>query len=57
MNHLNMDRNTAQLNDKIEMDPIHLELEDIQEEIDYWQSSLICYVIGENPPTHVMKGF
>lgn len=29
---------------------------DIQSEIDYWNSTLICYVIGANPPPYVMEG-
>ncbi|XP_056697466.1 uncharacterized protein [Spinacia oleracea] len=28
-----------------------------QEEVDFWSSSIICYVVGANPPIHVMEGF
>ena len=34
-----------------------IDLEDIQEEIDYWNSAIMCYVVGANPPIHVMEGF
>ncbi|KAL2900388.1 Ferredoxin--NADP reductase 1 [Bienertia sinuspersici] len=30
---------------------------DIKPEIDYWQSSIVGYVIGANPPGNVMEGF
>ena len=36
---------------------VKIDLVDIQDEIDYWNSSIICYVIGVNPPSHVMEGF
>lgn len=36
---------------------VKIELDDIQPEIDIWNSSIICYVISANPPNHVMKGF
>ncbi|XP_048489782.1 uncharacterized protein LOC125491732 [Beta vulgaris subsp. vulgaris] len=32
-------------------------LEDIQEEVEYWNSAIICYVLGANPPNVVMEGF
>lgn len=36
---------------------VQIEIEDIQDEIDYWNSSIVSYVIGANPPLPVMKGF
>lgn len=30
---------------------------DIQSEIEYWNSSIIYYVIGANLPSYVMEGF
>lgn len=36
---------------------VRIELDDIQTEIDFWNYSVICYVIGANPPNHVMDGF
>ncbi|XP_048501638.1 uncharacterized protein LOC125497954 [Beta vulgaris subsp. vulgaris] len=38
-------------------DMIKIELEDIQSEIDYWNSALYCYVVGANPPDYVMEGY
>lgn len=32
-------------------------MEDIQDEGDSWSSSLICYVVGANPPIQVMEGY
>ncbi|XP_056691804.1 uncharacterized protein [Spinacia oleracea] len=36
---------------------ICIELDDIQEEVDYWNSALICAVLGANPPLSVIEGF
>uniref|UniRef100_A0A803QHA8 DUF4283 domain-containing protein n=1 Tax=Cannabis sativa TaxID=3483 RepID=A0A803QHA8_CANSA len=32
-------------------------LDDIAEEISFWNSSLVCYILGENPPLNVLDGF
>lgn len=40
-----------------EIKPILIELEDIQDKIDLWNSSIICYVVGSNPPIQVVQGF
>ncbi|KAL2933933.1 Sensory neuron membrane protein 1 [Bienertia sinuspersici] len=32
-------------------------MEDVQPEIDLWESLIVTYVIGANPPTMVMEGF
>lgn len=37
--------------------PVQIEIGDIQEEVDFWSSSIICYIVGANPPIHVMEGF
>lgn len=36
---------------------VKISFEDVEEEVNFWNSSLICYVVGSNPPTHVMEGF
>ncbi|XP_048494347.1 uncharacterized protein LOC104906959 [Beta vulgaris subsp. vulgaris] len=36
---------------------ISIELDDIQEEIEYWMSAVVCYVLGANPPISVMEGY
>lgn len=38
------------------IEQIRIEIEDIQEEIDYQNSSIICYVVGVNPPLQGMEG-
>lgn len=48
------------VNDDVHMirpEPVHIKMEDVEEEINYWSSSLICYVVGANPPIQVMEGF
>lgn len=32
------------------LDPIQIDLDDIQEEIEFWKSVVMCYVVGANPP-------
>ncbi|XP_062114662.1 uncharacterized protein LOC133825776 [Humulus lupulus] len=32
-------------------------MEDIEEEVNYWTSSVVCYVLGTNPPLLVFEGF
>ena len=34
-----------------------LEKSDVVDEIQYWQSAVLCTVLGANPPFEVMKGF
>jgi len=34
-----------------------LEQSDVKDEIQYWQSAVLCTVMGANPPFEVMKGF
>ncbi|KMT03649.1 hypothetical protein BVRB_8g189880 [Beta vulgaris subsp. vulgaris] len=40
-------------NDKI----VRTELEDIQDEVCYWNSAIVCSVVGANPPLSVIEGF
>ena len=37
--------------------PPSIDLDDIIDEIVYWESAMICYVLGTNPPLKVMEGF
>ena len=37
--------------------PPSIDLDDIIDEIAYWESAMICYVLGANPPLKVMEGF
>ncbi|KAM6558558.1 hypothetical protein CsatA_027797 [Cannabis sativa] len=31
--------------------------DDIKEEIDFWNPSIVCYVLGANPPLSILEGF
>lgn len=37
--------------------PVKIDLNDVQPEIDFWNSAINCYVFGANPPPYVMEGF
>ncbi|XP_010693119.2 uncharacterized protein LOC104906101 [Beta vulgaris subsp. vulgaris] len=37
--------------------PVKIELAEIKSEIDFWASSIYCYVVGSHPPQLVMEGF
>ncbi|KAL2901529.1 hypothetical protein RDABS01_026611 [Bienertia sinuspersici] len=32
-------------------------MDDVQPELDYWQSSIVAFVLGANPPVSIMEGF
>lgn len=36
---------------------VKIGLDEIQCEINFWNSELYCYMVGANPPYHVMEGF
>ena len=40
-----------------EKQKIKITMEDIEDEVDYWKSSMVCYVLGANPPLSVIEGF
>lgn len=29
----------------------------LKRKLSFWNSTVVCYVVGANPPIHVMKGF
>lgn len=37
--------------------PMKIMKEDVFEEIKYWSTTVICYVVGLNPPQIVMEGY
>ncbi|CAI8610328.1 unnamed protein product [Vicia faba] len=36
---------------------VKFELEDIKDEVSYWNLAIVYYVLGANPPLPVIKGF
>lgn len=36
---------------------VKITMDDIQEEVQFWDSSIVCFVLGANPPTNVIDGF
>ena len=55
----NHSESTTDHNDAIPpiVNSVHIEIDDIQDEIDFWNSAVVCYVVGANPPVHVMEGY
>lgn len=42
--------------EKVVIEPVKIDLEDTHDEISFWNSSIICYVLGANkPPIQVME--
>uniref|UniRef100_A0A803P5I8 DUF4283 domain-containing protein n=1 Tax=Cannabis sativa TaxID=3483 RepID=A0A803P5I8_CANSA len=36
---------------------VKITVEDIEEEVHFWSSSIVCYVLGANPPLSIIEGF
>ncbi|XP_021852855.2 uncharacterized protein [Spinacia oleracea] len=36
---------------------VAIEMEDIQDEVDYWNSAIVCVILGAIPPLSVIEGF
>lgn len=37
--------------------PIKISYDDIEDELHYWETFVVCYVLGANPPLHVIDVF
>ena len=37
--------------------PVKISYADVADELDFWGTSVVCYVLGANPPPHVVEGF
>lgn len=45
---------TPQVQDNLN---VKITMEDIKEEIEFWNSAIVCFVLGSNPPQSVMEGY
>lgn len=36
---------------------LKIDFDDIADEVSYWNSAIICYVLGSNPPFDIFSGF
>ncbi|XP_060969654.1 uncharacterized protein LOC133036901 [Cannabis sativa] len=36
---------------------VKINFEDIEDEVNFWSPSIVCYVLGSNPPLHILEGF
>lgn len=36
---------------------VKITLDDVKEEIEYWHSAIVCFVLGSNPSLIVIEGF
>ncbi|XP_074305966.1 uncharacterized protein LOC141641194 [Silene latifolia] len=36
---------------------LQLQNEDVEEEVEYWKQSVICFILGANPPWEIVEGF
>uniref|UniRef100_A0A803QCA3 DUF4283 domain-containing protein n=1 Tax=Cannabis sativa TaxID=3483 RepID=A0A803QCA3_CANSA len=41
----------------LEKEKVKITDEDIEEEVNFWNSTIVCYVLGTNPPLSVIDGF
>lgn len=48
---------TTPMNTSMTIPSVMIESDDIQEEVEYWSSAVVCYVLGASPPLTVMKGY
>lgn len=54
-----MAENLIEPHDSVQINPseVKIEMNDIQDEFDFSNYSIVCYVVGANPPLSVLEGF
>ena len=57
MQNLNTKFDESMDGETITSEGVKIDMEDIEDEIAYWNSALVCYVIGANPPLSVFEGY
>lgn len=55
--HIDVDVEIESIEDNFVIKPVKIDMEDISDEIYFHNSSIICYVLGDNPPIQAMEGF
>uniref|UniRef100_A0A803QNG1 Uncharacterized protein n=1 Tax=Cannabis sativa TaxID=3483 RepID=A0A803QNG1_CANSA len=53
----NIQRNLDNSFKNLEKEKVKITDEDIEEEVNFWNSAIVCYVLGANPPLFVIDGF
>ncbi|KAL9230760.1 hypothetical protein vseg_006071 [Gypsophila vaccaria] len=56
----NRAENAKSVNEEMEVledSLLQLDEEDVSEELAYWRNAVICFIMGANPPGHVIEGF
>ncbi|XP_074297634.1 uncharacterized protein LOC141628380 [Silene latifolia] len=38
-------------------DILQIQLEDVEEDIEFWNQAVVCFILGANPPWEVVEGF
>ncbi|KAL2900602.1 Glyco-Gag protein [Bienertia sinuspersici] len=50
-------RPNVDLNSRTEPNIVSIDMDDVANEINFWSSAMVCYVLGANLPLSVMTGF
>uniref|UniRef100_A0A803NFJ2 CCHC-type domain-containing protein n=1 Tax=Cannabis sativa TaxID=3483 RepID=A0A803NFJ2_CANSA len=45
------------MNHSVKPNKVKITIDDIEDEVNFWQPSIVCYVLGSNPPLHILEGF
>lgn len=44
-------------NNSLRPKSIKIDMSDIEDEIKYWETAVVCFVVGSNPPLHIIDEF